>query len=357
MNTKRWVSLVAAMAVLAVAAAGAAFFIKGEDAADSPRATLLSAPDAARAAAIVIGRNGGSVRLARAGNGWVIPGKANLPAQADKVAALLSTLQTAPLRDDEQSRRAASGAFPLGNVIQMSVEADDGTMLVDHELGAPVSTPGGQTLAKRPARARAHPEDVTLIDGRLEIDRDPMDWLDRSVIDLPRGRVLAVETGPGGARLAIRRPSVVAPDFARVDGAAAGFGGNRNLTLADVAGGLENITMDDARPAGSADQAPALEARFETIDGLVVQVSLLREGEATWARFATAVVQPAARSPEAVTEETASASDAPAAGAALPWTEVLAEAAALNDRLAGREFRLPERSATRLMATPEDIVR
>ncbi len=40
--------------------------------------------------------------------------------------------------------------------------------------------------------------------------------------------------------------------------------------------------MGDVRSAGSTAQEPEAEARFETIDGLVVKVRLLRTGDATW---------------------------------------------------------------------------
>ena len=51
--------------------------------------------------------------------------------------------------------------------------------------------------------------------------------------------------------------------------------------------------MGDLRSAGSTAQETEAEARFETIDGLVVKARLLREGDATWARFVAVLAQPA----------------------------------------------------------------
>lgn len=130
---------------------------------------------------------------------------------------------------------------------------------------------------------------------RLDIRPDPMDWIDRTVIQIPRDRVSSVTVthAADGQRVDIRKTRKDDAAFTLLD-----MPEGRELrypTACDaLAGALSFLTLDDVKPADQVsfdapapDQpAPPLStAEFRTWDGLLVLVRTAKVGDKTWAKF------------------------------------------------------------------------
>lgn len=142
-----------------------------------------------------------------------------------------------------------------------------------------------QSWVVRPARGSEKPD----------IRADPMEWIERTVIQLPRDRVrtLVVTHADTGERIDITRAKKEDPNFAMLD-----MPQGRELrypTACDAAAGALNmLTMDDVKPAGEVSfdapapggSAPLVSvAEYRTWDGVVVVVRSAKVGDKTWAKF------------------------------------------------------------------------
>ncbi|MFM9995425.1 MAG: DUF4340 domain-containing protein [Phycisphaerales bacterium] len=130
---------------------------------------------------------------------------------------------------------------------------------------------------------------------RLDVRADPMEWIDRTVIQLPRDRVktLVVTHADTGERIDILKPKKEDPNFAMLD-----MPEGRELRYPSAcdaaAGALNMLTMDDVKPAAEvsfdapepgASAPPVSVAEYRTWDGVVVIVRSAKVGDKTWAKF------------------------------------------------------------------------
>ena len=182
------------------------------------------------------------------------------------------------------------------------------------------------------------------------------DWLDRAVLDVKTGRIReVVQTAAGGKDAGQVIVGKNEPD-------AAGFA-LRNLPegreikgerfLRYIGESLDNLTLEDVRPAGEIDFAgkAAGGAVFRTFDGLVVTAKLARTGKPDeddkyWMTFAAAV------------DEAALLKDKPKEGSGLKAADaVRKEAAAIGARTAGWAYKVSS-TVTRFMRyTLADILK
>ena len=93
---------------------------------------------------------------------------------------------------------------------------------------------------------------------------------------------------------------------------------------------------------------------FETFDGLTITVTLFDEDESTWLGFSAATM-PVAGEDSASAESIEAAGDTAAAPAEAP--DVAAEAAAINARVAGWQYELPDYKKNLLMRRWDDILK
>lgn len=190
------------------------------------------------------------------------------------------------------------------------------------------------------------------------------DWLDRKLLDVKTGRIREVVQTVAAAGEDAAEPDRV-PDRIVVGKAKAGDAefALRNLPegreikgerfLRYIGESLDNLTLEDVRPAGEVDFAgkAAGGAEFRTFDGLVVTARLARTGKPDeddkyWMTFRAGV------------DETALLKEKPKEGSDLkPAAEVRKEAAAINARTAGWAYKVSSTVTRFLRYTMADILK
>lgn len=289
----------------------------------------------------------------RTERGWTIDELDGYPVDPGKVQSLARSLVTARLLEAKTDRPERWNRLELD---EPGTPRPDGGKSRSKEL---VLVDGrGETIARLyvgktryglfgPGRGgvyvrRAEDSRAWLLDRRIEVPEEPLDWIERQIVDLPRTQIARVVLRPDREdRLAIRRTSREATDFA-LESVPAGRKAdpNRVERLADA---LSGLSLQDVRAAAKvpfAEDAPR--ARFETVDGIVLEARLHKEGEGDdasfWVRFA---VFPG----EALPGE-------PAADAK-PAVERARE---LSARLDGWAFKLSKWAGERFAWTVEDLL-
>jgi hypothetical protein len=208
--------------------------------------------------------------------------------------------------------------------------------------------------ASRYAR-RAAEQASFLIDRNPEIPSTTAQWLAAEIVDLPSASVASVTIKhSGGDEITISKASADEPSFT-----VAGIPEGRELsypTVANVIGNaLRELKLDDVAPATDA-AAPSTVTEFKTFDGLVVTVTSTLDGDAPWLTFAaraeTAVAPAPTDAAAADTPNDAAAADEPvdaatesasgAAPSAAPAPDAVARAEAINARVGGWRYRIPE---------------
>jgi len=116
--------------------------------------------------------------------------------------------------------------------------------------------------------------------GELDLPSDALALLNHEVIDIPLAQVARVTLQPaGGEPIRLQRPDAKTTTFTTD----APLPEGRTLDSAKVeelAGTLANLTLQDVKPASALPvPADASHARFETFDGLAVDVTLVRAGD------------------------------------------------------------------------------
>ena len=171
---------------------------------------------------------------------------------------------------------------------------------------------------------------------------EPLDWVEREILDIPSAQVASVTLRPGtdaevkaakSSREASELTLLSVPEGRAVD----------KDKLDRLASTLSGLSLQDVRAAHRlpfAEDAPR--ARFATVDGVVVEAVVHKQGEGDdaqyWVRFAAQVGEPLPGEP---------------AVGAKPAAE---QVAALAPRLDGWAFKLSRWSAERLVWTRDDLL-
>jgi hypothetical protein len=201
-------------------------------------------------------------------------------------------------------------------------KADNATRLI---LG---KTDGGDNVFVRPADAAT----TLLASPQLRADADPRRWLATSLLDIKAERVRRVSITARG------QPTYIAERGSEAGAALALSAVPAGREVADpagvdaIAGALADLRFEDVLPreaAGERSLSSGAEARFETVDGLTLD---LRERELGARRFVTIE----------------------AAGSSEPSR---AEAQRVNALVAGREFEIAAFRASVLFRPLEELLR
>ena len=333
---------------------------------------LRAAPDTVGEIRLT-GADGALTLVAMADGGWTLAERDGFPVASDAVrrlVALLADMRLLEAKTERADRFARLAVEPVtadgARSSEVRLSAVDGAVLADVVVGDRVGRLGGFSEDGTYIR-RADDERAWLASGRVEVSTAAVDWLVREIVDLPADRVVAVRMAPAGdAAYAIERadpagdfvlsppPEAEPGETVEIDAAAVQrlAGVLAGLRLEDVAAVEADRTAGDAEADAVADAvdedatAGAVEAETATdtdgedtaqgavevvtADGLVVTATLVERDAAPWL---------------SLTAETGT--DAAAA--------VVEEAAALNDRWTGWQFRLPAFAASRLTAPSDDL--
>ncbi len=132
---------------------------------------------------------------------------------------------------------------------------------------------------------QAGQERTWLVSGRIEAHEKALRWLDTAMVQVARPRIRAITTiQTDGAEVRVSRPDSAAKNFA-IQNMPEGMKAFHEGVANDLGSAFGYIAFDDVRKAGEIDFAGAAGARFETFDGLVVEVDIVEREGKKWARF------------------------------------------------------------------------
>ncbi len=237
--------------------------------------------------------------------------------------------------------------------------AELGALLIGKQREGQMGTAGQAHYVRRPGEAQSW-----LATGTLEIPRDPIEWLDRSIANIPRQRVREVAiTGVDRPPLRIVRDGPETAEF-RIADLPVERQVDRQFRVDSLATALENLELIDVRSAAGLDfPAEGPRAVFTTFDGLTVTARLTvpepsesdAESAAVWVAF-EAIHTPPEHPPAAdPAPDAASPGDNGQTEGQQSTEPAVQEAAALNARLSGWAYRLPPFKIDRLRSRIEDI--
>ncbi len=298
--------------------------------------------------------------LERREDGWIVAERNGYPADIGKIRNNLIALADAKLLEEKTSNPEMYSRLKVEDIDKDTAAGVGLDITVgDKTTGIIVGTTGVGGGERAYARLTGQPASW-LISGALDISREPAEWLDRMIADIPGKRVQAVTiTHPDGAVLRIEKDAPEAADFK-----VAGLSTGRELAFPGVGnalgGALAELRLDSVEPA--AGFAPGaikpVTARFETFDGLVVQADSWKLPAGLRLRF-KASADPALAERFAVKPagpEDAKGSPAPATEPRKSFDEVKAEAAQMQKRLGNWVYAVPEFQAEQFTRRPDDLL-
>jgi hypothetical protein len=315
------------LAATAVSVAAAGYAVLSESRIQAPKAaggapvfgSLLARANDVQTATIASAS--GKFTIAHKGDGWVLVEKDGYPVAADKLRQLvagLADLRLLEAKTDQPDRHARLEVEDItakdAKSKQVTLAGADGKPLADLIVGKQNYTADLNGLhgvyVRRPGEAQAW-----LAQGSVEVPTAATDWIDRTVVDLGADKIQRLQFEPTGApAVTVSKADKAAPDYTLAplpEGKSADPDAVKRLTQVFAA-----VSLDDVRADKDTDKAvKAGTAEAGTFDGLTLKAELLAMDGGTWLRLK------------------ALAADGSAAAA---------DAKAINDRVAGWLFKLPQ---------------
>jgi hypothetical protein len=270
--------------------------------------------------------DGTHATLERQGSRWLVAQRA-WPADFAKVRKLL--LDLGSLNVVEEKTRVPA------NYPRLGVEDVNSPKATGTEVDVVTPSKTFALIVGRPSDTKsgyvrvAGAEQSLLAAPPLTVDAEPKSWLDSTLIDLPAGRVRAIEERPaGGAGFNARRDKKEETDFT-----VSPIPHGRELTSAaaadPIASSLSELTLEDVQKAAAPADAKLSHAILQTFDGLTIDAAGRKDGSRMLVAF------------------TATSTDKATAG----------EAQQLNGRLGGWEFEVPEYRYSQIFRSLDDLLR
>jgi len=346
---------------------------------------LLSRVDEVRRIHAVSG--GETFTLAHDGERWTMPERDGYRAVPDKIHKLVvgaAGLERREPKTSDPERYPRLGlddpAEEGSGSIRFTLEDETEGVLADFIIGNREASRIDLSLSEFYLR---EPDDSQswLVEGKLSVSRDPVEWLEREVLRIDEVRVRAVRVRQAdGGRLEVSRTRPGDEDFVLHD-IPPGHEVESQWRVNDIGRGLANLRLRDVRrAAGEREGEPGFSAELLTFDGLRVEVETRREDDESWLRVRAAFDEealdarfgPAGPAGEggasAGGTEGASAGDgsepaAPRAGDIEPVEGLLAadavreEVERLNGAWRGWEFRLADFKRSYFTVPAADLVK
>jgi Domain of unknown function (DUF4340) len=262
------------------------------------------------------------------GKGWVLPDKANYPADFDQVRHTLiglAGLETIAPKTDRADwlHYLALDTPPKGTGTQITVKDARGTVLASlimgnmEELGDPNGTSG--VFVRKPGDNQAW-----LARTVFQPHGDIASWISTHVLDIGATRLEeVVVTPPKGPAFAVHRLKPSDPVYTL---AAPPKGATPNSQAINaIAYAVNSFSLTDVQPAAKLDFSKASHAVARTFDGLLVTFDFVEQGGGIWAKLAASTVP----------------GTAPMIGN---------EANAINARTAGWAYKLPPEKGAALLS-------
>lgn len=333
---------------------------------------------------------------------WRVASKGGYEADLVRIRALVNGLAEARIIDDKTNRKDMHAR--LGVEDPRDANAKGVLVTLEDKAGYVIASVvlGNQSFGGNPMRfeassplrfVRRDAEDQAyLAEGDISAEPDPLSWIARNAFELAPERIRSVEVAAtkNGVRgtLRTRKPAPESPRF-EVFGIPEGRELQDEFAGGRITAALSFVTFDDVRPAGEVPYSETSDtAIFRTFDGLVVTARIAQHEGRAWVNFSFShsdkeedqppqapaaagdAAPPSANAPIEIEEPEAKPEPTPAERDAAAKAEkdareareramekAKAEAAALQARLGGWAFVLPEYRTGQLRTTLEDLLK
>jgi hypothetical protein len=278
------------LAVLAVGAVAVGWFFGTRPATEQLHEVAAGTPVFAKlgprlgqAARVEIVTAKATLVLAQQDGRWVLPDRANYPADQTRVRQLLIGLvelrRTEPRTADagEYARLGVEDPHLANSSAKLLRVLDAaGRPLAELIVGRTWSRTRGDlpesVYIRGPSEAQAW-----LAEGSLPVDDDAPSWISRAIADIPPERIASVVTTRGTQRLEFTRVkdvmTLTAPaEHPQLD----------QFKVDDVGRALDHLTLTDVKPAGQVPGATIGQTVLTTTDGMVVQATVNKAGADVW---------------------------------------------------------------------------
>ena len=331
-----------------------------------------------------ISTQSGTITVHREDDSWRVKEKHEYPADLGKVRETIIGL--AELKILEPKTRKPEHYEKLG-VQDVDAEGSLST-------GVTLKDAAGNTLAEviigndRPAKGNSDQKEMFirkpenpqtwLAMGKLSIEKNPGEWLDKELIRIETKRVRRMRViHPDGTRLIVEKPKPADLDYHVVD-LPEGLEIQSQFTVNNVVSTVASLSLDDVNPRSEIpfDQQPVVTAVFQTFDGFEGTVKVLRKDEKDYVQISAAfkadlIWKPEPEeAPEPEEEPAPQADEQPEPKAQdkedpakpeqpriKPEPEVKAEIQALNKKVAEWVYVIPKFRAEAILKTPQDLLK
>ncbi|MFQ5756793.1 MAG: DUF4340 domain-containing protein [Acidiferrobacterales bacterium] len=312
--------------------------------------------------------NDGSFTINRRDDDWVVKEKFDYPADADKVRRLL--LGTAQLTRIEPKTRKLEYYARLGiedvdvagsTSLKIALKDAGDRTLAELILGTRRPATGNPNLSEYFVRVPDNPQ-AWLVEGKLPDDKNPINWVDREILELDSKRVREVRvTHANGDKIIVRRPDPSTDDFELV-GLPKGAEIKDIYAVNSIGNGLTNLSLDDVKPASAVRQdkkKAAMSVEITTFDGLRIKMRTRKKDKQNLAWF-NAAFDPALVYKNAKPEKTETGSEAQNADEQTGLKAVDAvkqEVDTLNARWKGWVYVVPQYRVDSIAKKKSDLIK
>lgn len=221
--------------------------------------------------------------------GWILPARGGYPASIEEVRKTLVGMAAMETLDPKTARPdwyhfVDLDTPPKGNAIVITLLNDKGTSLATLIAGKTVDIgdPSGAlgVFARKPSDPQSW-----LVKSLFTPRADPVDWLDKKIVDIDRSRIQEAVVSPSsGPSYTVSRAKPSDSDFALTQipkGRELAYPGSPD----GVATAITDFSFVDIKPAAGMDFSGAARVVTKTFDGLVVTAEVLKDGADYWCRI------------------------------------------------------------------------
>ncbi len=326
----------------------------------------------------------GTITLHRQENIWRVKEKYDYPADLGTVRetliglAELTTLERKTRKPELYEKLGlqdveAEGSLSTGITLKDATDNTVAAAVIGNDRPAQ-----GKSGYKELFIRKVRDPQTWLVEGRLTVDKNPGQWLDKELtqIETKRVRRLTV-THPDRTRLVVEKAKPSDLNY-QVANLPEGLEIESQFTVNNIVSTVTSLSLDDVKPVSEIpfDGQPVVTAVFETFDGLQGTVQLLPKDDKNYVTISATFNPDLVWKPEPENEAEPEKESDPQADEQpdtdaqdkeadtnseqpkiKPEAEVKAEIEALNKRVAGWVYVIPKFRADTLLKKPQDLLK